>query len=163
RGRARRRMRIHDQGRQGADRQDGSGGQGRQQSGQAMRGVRRRPRPDQVVPRGGRRVPGGGRQAHRGARRPRSLDPPAARASRQQLPVSNGTDRRDTAMKLFITAIAVTALIAALAAAVPARAEDCETVVTALNEAVAIAAKNFESTMDELKKIMSGGADDKKK
>ena len=66
-------------------------------------------------------------------------------------------------MKLFTTAAAATALIAALAAAVPARAEDCETVVTALNEAVAIAAKNFESTMDELKKIMSGGADDKKK
>ena len=66
-------------------------------------------------------------------------------------------------MKLFITAAAATALVAALAAAVPARAEDCETVVTALNEAVAIATKNFESTMDELKKIMSGAADDKKK
>ena len=35
--------------------------------------------------------------------------------------------------------------------------------VTALTEAVAIAIKNFETTMDELKQIMSQGADDKKK
>ena len=36
--------------------------------------------------------------------------------------------------------------------------------VTALTEAVAIATKNFETTMDELKQIMSqGAADDKKK
>jgi hypothetical protein len=66
-------------------------------------------------------------------------------------------------MKLFTTAAAAAALIAALATAAPTRAEDCETVVTALNEAVAIAAKNFDTTMDELKKIMSEPADDKKK
>jgi hypothetical protein len=67
-------------------------------------------------------------------------------------------------MKQFATAMAATALIALLAASAPARAEDCETVVTALTEAVAIATKNFETTMDELKQIMSqGAADDKKK
>ena len=67
-------------------------------------------------------------------------------------------------MKQFATATAATALIALLAAGAPARAEDCETVVTALTEAVAIATKNFETTMDELKQIMSqGAADDKKK
>ena len=67
-------------------------------------------------------------------------------------------------MKQFATAMAATALIALLAASAPARAEDCETVVTALTEAVAIATKNFEPTMDELKQIMSqGAADDKKK
>ena len=67
-------------------------------------------------------------------------------------------------MKQFATATAATALIALLAASAPARAEDCETVVTALTEAVAIATKNFETTMDELKQIMSqGAADDKKK
>jgi hypothetical protein len=44
-----------------------------------------------------------------------------------------------------------------------AAAEDCETVVTALTEAVSIAQKNFETTMDELKQTMSQPADDKKK
>jgi hypothetical protein len=66
-------------------------------------------------------------------------------------------------MKQFATAMAAIALAALLAAGAPARAEDCETVVTALTEAVAIATKNFETTMDELKQIMSQGADDKKK
>jgi hypothetical protein len=67
-------------------------------------------------------------------------------------------------MKQFATAMAAIALAALLAAGAPARAEDCETVVTALTEAVAIATKNFETTMDELKQIMSqGAADDKKK
>ncbi len=65
-------------------------------------------------------------------------------------------------MKHFATAMAAIALAALLAAGAPARAEDCETVVTALT-AVAIATKNFETTMDELKQIMSQGADDKKK
>src|SRR5262245_43364149 len=64
-------------------------------------------------------------------------------------------------MKFTTTAAA--ALIAALAAASPARGDGCETVVTALNVAVAIATKNFETTMGELKKIMSEAADDKKK
>ena len=66
-------------------------------------------------------------------------------------------------MKQFATAMAAIALAAVLAAGAPARAEDFETVVTALTEAVAIASKNFETTMDELKQIMSQGADDKKK
>jgi len=75
-------------------------------------------------------------------------------------------------MKSLTTALAAAALaallsLAALAAllslAAPARAEDCETVMTALGEAIALATKNFEATMDDLKKIMSGAADDKKK
>jgi hypothetical protein len=66
-------------------------------------------------------------------------------------------------MKQFAIATAATALVALLAAGAPARAEDCETVVTALTEAVAIATKNFETTMDELKQLMSQGAPDEKK
>jgi hypothetical protein len=66
-------------------------------------------------------------------------------------------------MKSLTTALAAAALSALLAAPPSARAEDCETVITALNEAVALATKNFETTMDDLKKIMSGAADDKKK
>jgi hypothetical protein len=66
-------------------------------------------------------------------------------------------------MRLFTMALAAAALSALLSLAAPARAEDCETVVTALSEAIALATKNFETTMEDLKKIMSGGADDKKK
>jgi hypothetical protein len=66
-------------------------------------------------------------------------------------------------MKSFTRALAAAALAALLALPAPARAEDCETVMTALGEAIALATKNFETTMEDLKKIMSGGADDKKK
>jgi hypothetical protein len=60
-------------------------------------------------------------------------------------------------MKQFATATAATALIALLAAGAPARAEDCETVVTALTEAVAIATKNFETTMGRAEAAYESG------
>jgi hypothetical protein len=63
-------------------------------------------------------------------------------------------------MKLSMTLVAATALIG-LAATLPARGDDCETVVDSLNEAVSIGNKNFETMMGELKKIMSQGSDDK--
>jgi hypothetical protein len=68
-------------------------------------------------------------------------------------------------MKRLMTAAAVTALIGLLATAAPSRAdEDCDTVVKAVTEALSIAAKNFETTMDELKQTMSKpAADDKAK
>jgi hypothetical protein len=52
-----------------------------------------------------------------------------------------------------------------LATTMPAAAdeEDCETVVTALNEAMSIGTKNLETTLDELKKTMGQSADDKTK
>jgi hypothetical protein len=65
----------------------------------------------------------------------------------------------------LMTAVAATALIGLLATAAPSRADDddCETVVNALNESMSIGNKNFETTLDELKKIMSQPADDKTK
>jgi hypothetical protein len=71
-------------------------------------------------------------------------------------------------MKPFTT-VAIAAALAVFACglvgglAAPARANDCETVLSDLNEAVGIATKNLETTMGELKKIMSEGADDKSK
>ncbi len=65
----------------------------------------------------------------------------------------------------FSTTIAVLALV--LAAGAPARAgddeEECQAVVKDLEEAIAIANKNFDATMAELKKLMSGPADDRKR
>jgi maltooligosyltrehalose synthase len=68
-------------------------------------------------------------------------------------------------MKLLVRAAMATALVGLVAVGTPFRAaaEDCETVVTALTEAVSIAQKNFETTMEELKQTMSQPADDKKK
>jgi len=68
-------------------------------------------------------------------------------------------------MKWIISAVAAAALVGLLAAGTPARAdEDCDNVVRDVREAIAIASKNFQTTMGELKKIMSeGDADDKKK
>ena len=68
-------------------------------------------------------------------------------------------------MKRIISAVAAAALVGLFAAAAPARAdEDCDNVVRDITEAISIANKNFETTMGELKKIMSeGAADDKKK
>jgi hypothetical protein len=67
-------------------------------------------------------------------------------------------------MKLINSAAAATVLIALLVALVPARAdEDCDNVVRDLTEAISIANKNFATTMGELKKLVSEGADDKKK
>jgi hypothetical protein len=65
-------------------------------------------------------------------------------------------------MRLMMAAAALTGM---LAAAVPAAAdeEDCETVVKAVTEALAISAKNFETTMAELKETMSKSSDDKTK
>jgi hypothetical protein len=67
-------------------------------------------------------------------------------------------------MKRIISAVAAAALVGLFAAGVPARAdEDCDNVVRDITEAISIANKNFETTMGELKKIMSEPADDKKK
>jgi hypothetical protein len=67
-------------------------------------------------------------------------------------------------MMRLMTAVAATALFGLLAMAAPSRADDdCETVVNALNEAMAIGTKNLETTVDELKKTMSQSADDKAK
>jgi hypothetical protein len=67
-------------------------------------------------------------------------------------------------MKRIISAAAAVALAGLFAAGAPARAdEDCDNVVRDLTEAISIANKNFETTMGELKKIMSEPADDKKK
>jgi hypothetical protein len=56
-------------------------------------------------------------------------------------------------------------LIGLAMAGTPLRAEeDCDNVVKALNEAVSIAQKSFDTTMDELKQAMGQGpGDDKKK
>ena len=65
-------------------------------------------------------------------------------------------------MRLSILAAGVAILM--LAAGAPLRAdEDCDNVVKSLDEAIAIATKNFDVTMDDLKKSMSAPADDKKK
>ena len=68
-------------------------------------------------------------------------------------------------MKTFTTGGLALALVALLATGTPARAdeEDCETVIKSINEAVEIATKNYETTLDELKKMMSRSADDKTK
>jgi hypothetical protein len=65
-------------------------------------------------------------------------------------------------IRLMMAAAMLTGI---LATTMPAAAdeEDCETVVTALNEAMAIGSKNLETTLDELKKTMSQPADDKAK
>jgi hypothetical protein len=68
-------------------------------------------------------------------------------------------------MKALTTGVLAVTLAALLATSVPVRAEeeDCETVLNDLNEAIDIATKNFETMMDELKKMMSQSADDKTK
>jgi hypothetical protein len=68
-------------------------------------------------------------------------------------------------MKVLARAAMVTALVGLFAGGMPsgAAADDCETVVADLTEAVSIAHKNFDTTMDELKQTMSQPADDKKK
>ena len=68
-------------------------------------------------------------------------------------------------MKVLARAAMATALVGLFAGGTPsgAAAEECETVVADLTEAVSIAHKNFDTTMDELKQTMSQPADDKKK
>jgi predicted nucleic acid-binding Zn-ribbon protein len=67
-------------------------------------------------------------------------------------------------MKILPTAAAACMLAALLGAGAPLRAEeDCDSVVTALEEAISIATKNLEQTVNELQKMMSEPADDKKK
>jgi len=67
-------------------------------------------------------------------------------------------------MKRLMTAAIAAVLIGSLAGSATVRAdEDCDTVVKALNEAISIAAKNLDTTMGELKTIMSQPADDKRK
>jgi len=68
------------------------------------------------------------------------------------------------AMRSSMTAVAAIALSGLLTAGTPARAgDDCDTVVKALEEALSITAKNFDTIMAEVKKLMSEPADDKKK
>ena len=67
-------------------------------------------------------------------------------------------------MKALMTAVAATALIGALATGGRSQAgDDCDTVVKSLEDALSITVKNFDTTMDELKKIMAQPADDKSK
>lgn len=67
-------------------------------------------------------------------------------------------------MKILPTAAIACVLAALLGAGAPLRAdEDCDSVVTALEEAISIATKNLEQTVSELQKMMSEPADDKKK
>jgi len=67
-------------------------------------------------------------------------------------------------MKVLVTAAATAALLGVLAAPAPLFAdEDCDNVTKALEEGVAISLKDFETTMADLQKTMSGPADDKKK
>lgn len=67
-------------------------------------------------------------------------------------------------MRMLPTAAAACALAGLLGAGAPLHAdEDCDSVVTALEEAISIATKNLEQTVSELQKIMSEPADDKKK
>src|SRR5262249_18746077 len=75
------------------------------------------------------------------------------------------TTAKGTAMKALTTGVLALALVALLATGAPVRAEqeDCENVVNDLNEAISIAAKNFDTILDELKQMMSQSADDKTK
>jgi hypothetical protein len=67
-------------------------------------------------------------------------------------------------MKALMTAVATAALIGALATGGRSQAgDDCDTVVKSLDDALSITVKNFDTTMDELKKIMAQPADDKSK
>ncbi len=67
-------------------------------------------------------------------------------------------------MKALLTVAVTMAVSGWLAAGAPLRAaEDCDNVVKALEEAIAIANRSFEETMNELKRTMSRGADDKTK
>ena len=69
-------------------------------------------------------------------------------------------------MRLTMAAAMLTGMLATtmLATTMPAAAdEDCDTVVKAITEALAIATKNFETTMGELKETMSKPGDDKTK
>jgi hypothetical protein len=71
------------------------------------------------------------------------------------------TERKTAMMRLTMAAAMLTGM---LATTMPAAAdEDCDTVVKAITEALAIATKNFETTMGELKETMSKPADDKTK
>jgi predicted sugar kinase len=76
------------------------------------------------------------------------------------------TERKTAMMRLTMAAAMLTGMLAMtmLATTMPAAAdEDCDTVVKAVTEALAIATKNFETTMGELKDTMSKSADDKTK
>jgi hypothetical protein len=65
-------------------------------------------------------------------------------------------------MQLLMTTVTAAALL--LAASAPARAdEDCDAVVTALEEVQLVATKTLDQTMDEIKKATSEPGDDKKK
>jgi hypothetical protein len=76
------------------------------------------------------------------------------------------TERKTAMMRLTMAAAMLTGMLATtmFATTMPAVAdEDCDTVVKAVTEALAIATKNFETTMGELKETMSKPADDKTK
>jgi hypothetical protein len=74
-----------------------------------------------------------------------------------------GQQRKGAAMKALMTLGVAAAMVGLLAAGAPLRAdeEDCETVLRDLTEAIEIAAKNFDTMMDELKKMVSQSTDDK--
>ena len=67
-------------------------------------------------------------------------------------------------MQQRMTVIAAIALTAWFAANVPSRADDdCDTVVTSLQDAQSVATKTVEQTMDEIKKVTTQPTDDKRK
>jgi len=66
-------------------------------------------------------------------------------------------------MRMLLAAFIAMALCALPTVALQAEEEDCANVINDINEALEIATKNFQETMSGLKKIMSEGADDRKK
>jgi hypothetical protein len=67
-------------------------------------------------------------------------------------------------MKASQTMAITIALIGGLGMGAPLRAdEECDNVVKALEEAIGIANRSFEETMNEVQRTMSRGADDKTK
>jgi hypothetical protein len=66
-------------------------------------------------------------------------------------------------MRMLLAAFVAAALCALPTVAARADDDDCTTVINDINEALEIATKNLQETLSGLKKIMSEGADDRKK
>jgi len=68
-------------------------------------------------------------------------------------------------MKALTRAAAALVLVGLLAGSAPLRAEeeDCVNVINDLNEAISILTKDFETMLDELKKMMGQSSDDSTK
>jgi hypothetical protein len=67
-------------------------------------------------------------------------------------------------MKTLMILAATTAMVGLILSGQPARSDDdCDTVLKSLKEGIDIATKNFDASMEDLKKSMTPDADDKKK